>query len=378
MKRLNIGMSVLLGVALLTACESDRDSNPVLQVPTTFVLNTPANAANVYDLQSSKTIELTCSQPDYGYPAKVTYAVQVSLSEQFVEETETADATYQTLPSTFTSAKMEVDTKEIDKAVLKLGGWEEEKDCPTTPVSVFVRLYASVASGMNAIESNKVELKAIPYYMDISDAVPVTYYLLGNFIGDETWGSAIGVSAFPMSLVEGCVYDPNTGKGEFAYTGYFPANEGFKVVAVPGAWDDQWGNNGTAGNGDLVNDKNSQNIQVAAAGWYTLHLNTVKNTLTMEEATLDPAPTEYDAITLTYGDESVEMTKVTMEHSHVWYANITIAANCKAKFTSGDKTWGGEVFPFGLAAEGNISCKAGTYTVIFNDLDECYYFKVTE
>lgn len=67
----------------------------------------------------------------------------------------------------------------------------------------------------------------------------------------------------------------------------------------------------------------------------------------MKATTFETQPTEYDAVTLIYGSESVNMTKVTMEHSHVWYADITIAASCKAKFTSGDKTWGGEVFPFG-------------------------------
>ena len=96
----------------------------------------------------------------------------------------------------------------------------------------------------------------------------------------------------------------------------------------------------------------------------------------MKATTFETQPTEYDAVTLIYGSESVNMTKVTMEHLHVWYADITIAASCKAKFTSGDKTWGGEVFPFGSFVDGaTISCKPGDYTVLFNELDECYYFK---
>ncbi|MFR9261478.1 MAG: SusF/SusE family outer membrane protein [Bacteroides cellulosilyticus] len=159
---------------------------------------------------------------------------------------------------------------------------------------------------------------------------------------------AAGTAYFPMSLVKGYAYDANTGKGEFTYTGYIPADKGFKVVATPGAWDDQWGNADSEGFTNLVNDKNSQNIKVNAAGWYTLHLNTLENKLTMKATTFETQPTEYDAVTLIYGSESVNMTKVTMEHSHVWYADITIAASCKAKFTSGDKTWGGEVFPFEL------------------------------
>ena len=67
LKKINILTSILVATALLTACEDDRDSNPTIQEPTTFVLNTPANATyNVYDLNQSKNIELTCTQPDYG------------------------------------------------------------------------------------------------------------------------------------------------------------------------------------------------------------------------------------------------------------------------------------------------------------------------
>ena len=75
---------------------------------------------------------------------------------------------------------------------------------------------------------------------------------------------AAGTAYFPMSLVKGYAYDANTGKGEFTYTGYIPADKGFKVVATPGAWDDQWGNADSEGFTNLVNDKNSQNIKVNA------------------------------------------------------------------------------------------------------------------
>lgn len=377
MKKLNILTFMLMGVALMTACEDDRDSNPIIQEPTTFVLNTPANAAsNVYDLNQSKIIELTCTQPDYGYPAIVTYTVQVDLTDQWTEETEVSDASYLTLPASTTSAKIDTDAGELNKAIVKLSGWTSENDYDGEPMSVFVRLYAHIGSNGYPIHSNSIKLKVTPYYLDVTDAVPVTYYLLGAFIGETPWESSIGTSAFPMSLIKGYPYDVNTGKGEFTYTGYIPAGQGFKVVAVPGAWDDQWGNAGSAGSDNLVNDKNSQDIKVTAAGWYTLHLNTIKNELTLKSTTFETQPVEYDAITLTYGSETVELTQVTMEHSHVWYADVTIAESCKAKFTSGDKTWGGEVFPFGSCTDdATISCKPGDYVVIFNDIDECYYFK---
>ena len=377
MKKLNILMSMLVGVTLLTACENDRDSNPTIQEPTTFVLNTPANAvSNVYDLNRSKNIELTCTQPNYGYPAIVTYAVQVALTDKWDDESDVADATYMTLATDGTSAQIDAVAAEMNKAIVKLAGWTSEADYDGEPMSVFVRLYAHIGTDGYPIHSNVIELKVLPYYMDVTDAVPATYYLLGSFIGDGKWTAETGVSNFPMSLVKDYQYDPETGKGDFTYTGYFPADGTFKVVTVPGVWEAEWGNKDVEGTDNLVKDKNSKNIKIAASGWYTLSLNTKEDKLTLKETTFETAPTEYDAITLTYGEESVAMTKVTMEHSHVWYADVTIATSGKAKFTSGDKTWGGEVFPFGLSVEGStISCKPGNYVVVFNDLEGCYYFK---
>lgn len=73
----NILLAVTFALPLFTACETDNDSNPILNEPDTFTLNTPAYAANnVYDLKNAQTVELTCSQPDYGFPAATTYTVQ--------------------------------------------------------------------------------------------------------------------------------------------------------------------------------------------------------------------------------------------------------------------------------------------------------------
>ena len=59
----NILLAVTFALPLFTACETDNDSNPILNEPDTFTLNTPAYAANnVYDLKNAQTVELTCSQ----------------------------------------------------------------------------------------------------------------------------------------------------------------------------------------------------------------------------------------------------------------------------------------------------------------------------
>ena len=66
------------------ACDEDRDSNPTLQDAPTFVLNTPAFAANnVYSLANSDYVVLTTTQPDYGFPASTVYTVNVSLDSKW-------------------------------------------------------------------------------------------------------------------------------------------------------------------------------------------------------------------------------------------------------------------------------------------------------
>lgn len=77
-----------LGLGIFTACDDDRDSNPTLISPTEFVLNTPAISGTVIDLANSSSIEISCSQPDYGFPANVGYYVQVAFDESMTDFTE--------------------------------------------------------------------------------------------------------------------------------------------------------------------------------------------------------------------------------------------------------------------------------------------------
>ena len=78
----------LVTLPFMASCSKDIDSNPTLQDPTTFHLNTPALAlgGNVYDLEKGKTLNLTTSQPDYVFPLATTYEVQVSLNKDFSDK----------------------------------------------------------------------------------------------------------------------------------------------------------------------------------------------------------------------------------------------------------------------------------------------------
>ena len=66
MKKLNIMALLLMGALLFTACDADRDDNPVIdlskpQAPIT--LNTPIFAGGTYDLENTDSVLLTCTAP---------------------------------------------------------------------------------------------------------------------------------------------------------------------------------------------------------------------------------------------------------------------------------------------------------------------------
>lgn len=385
------GIIAILALTLgFTACSDDNDSNPTLNVPDSFVLNTPPYAGSVYDLTSSTSLELTTSQPDYGYTAAVVYAVQVSLTDTWTDE-----ETYQELSTTSTQTIVDADAVEMAKAIVKLSGWTSETDFDGNSMDVYVRLRATLASGepTSTVYSNAVKLTVLPYYIELTDAMPNFYFLIGGGIGDGKWTNAlssVGLSTIPMSLVPDYEYDAKTGNGKFTYTVYLqPSTDtkdnSFKVIGlVNGAmsWDEQWGASGSG----LVHNDNGDNINVSEAGWYRLDADQVAGTLTMTQLDAGPANT-YSSMQLLgefsdWDGNPVEMT-LTDQHEHTWWTKITFAENTEVKFranNSWDVSWGGDAFPFAVAAAGgsNINAKAGTYIVVFNDIEGSYAFFAQE
>lgn len=93
MKRFNYILFGILGLVLsAVSCSGPEEENPVINKPTKFVLNTPAFQKQYIDLQNSSTMNLTCSQPDYGFAAAASYFVQVSLTEDFADFIEIEEA----------------------------------------------------------------------------------------------------------------------------------------------------------------------------------------------------------------------------------------------------------------------------------------------
>jgi len=133
MKKIFSFALMLLGmVATLTSCSEDRDSNPNIQTPTTFNVNTPALADQYIQLSATNKVNLTWSQPNYGYNTLATYAIQVGLVQEDgtvdwnVKETTDADGNIVTenkfLETTFTNCNVNIPGEELARAINEIDG----------------------------------------------------------------------------------------------------------------------------------------------------------------------------------------------------------------------------------------------------------------
>ena len=220
MKNLYKLFTLTMGLLALSACEADRDSNPVLNEPDTFVLNVPAFASNnVYDLKNSESLELTCTQPDYGIPMATTYSVQISLEENFVDahaETNT-EANYTTLGTTHSSAKMEVKALEFALALGDLWSASSDEEFPTTPIPVYVRLKAELTnSGRGIAFSNVIELPKVLGYKAVPPLeLPSSIFINGSMAGSN-WSNWVPLAAVNgMSKFFGLFYFGGTDMFKF-------------------------------------------------------------------------------------------------------------------------------------------------------------------
>ena len=193
MKKISILAFLFAGMLSFSSCESDRDSNPVLQEPTEFVLNTPAYVNSYYELAKSKTIELTCSQPNFGYTAPAVYAVQVSLDPSFEN--------FIQLDTKYSTAKMNVDASEMAVALTNLAVAEgkTEADFPLEG-HINIRLVAELNSATETVSSITSNIISIPVMVEFAlppVLLPETVYVVGNHNG-WNWGNSL-----PATLVWG-------------------------------------------------------------------------------------------------------------------------------------------------------------------------------
>ena len=227
MKKLSI--SLALGLAALvgfTSCEEDRD--PVYQSPTKFVLNEPALQNTDIVLNPTGEIQFQCSQPDYGYSAVATYAMQMSLTEDFAK-------VYDLAPSSkATMAVINVKQSDVATGYCVLNGYESSEDwVPATDVTMYFRA-TCVLDGVegSSITSNVVKLNKVTPYFAIPE--PAFIYLVGS---PEGWAGPVEANA--DHYAEWRLFEPKTAIGSKVFSGVFnlPAAPMFRFYTALTGWD---------------------------------------------------------------------------------------------------------------------------------------------
>lgn len=206
MKKLSILFACLVAVLGFSSCQEDTD--PQYKNPTQFVLNTPALVNQLYELSADGTIDLSWSQPDYGYAATAAYKVQVSLDG--------VDSTYIECGTEYKTCYAQVKASEVAEAICKLRGIESEDDYTDEPArKLYVRVHAYI-SGIEGsdIVSNAIVLNQVKEYCAIQS--PGYIYLIGNVGG---WTGPDGANA--DALAKWRLFESATAIGSKIYSGVF-------------------------------------------------------------------------------------------------------------------------------------------------------------
>lgn len=378
---------LLSSICLFAACADDNDSNPTLVIPTTFQLNTPAYAPESVDLSTTSGLAFTWSQPNYGgFPVAAQYQMQFSLNNSFTtsvaealaDESGATVADYVALDQIYNSCKGTVDAAQLAKGLMQIAKWDSDKVPATT--AVYARLAADYANSI--VYSNVVTINVSPYYVELKDAAPIMWYLVGNNILDGSWSNNPGVSSLPMFIQSDYAYDKATGEGEITYLNYF-TTDGWKIQPKDFNWNLGFMSDGNP-NGAVFrnNGDDNGNIWCDPEGYYLVTVNTANNTCTI--APQDITPKVYDQICMSgsfNGWSDTDMTPANKEgENHVWVYTMTVEEGVveQVKFKiagSWDTNWGygtedGEVNTCGKGTNGgkNIGVPEGTWIILFNDI----------
>ena len=253
---------VVMSLTLMTACSDDNDSNPSIQTPTEFKLNTPALVNTPIDLANSSKIMLTCSQPNYGYTASVQYTVQVATDENMTDAVE--------LSETSTSAKVAINASSLASALTNIyvEKGKTEADFPMD-VKAYFRLKANIVTSNGTVVegteilSNVVSLNKIHLLYSLPPVnLPSNVFVVGNFC-DWDWAKS-----FDMVQVYGTdntfwrlVYIDDSGIKLNTVAEWNKSEVGYAGISVSGDCKD-----------DII-DKDG-NIASSKPGWYLVIVTT--------------------------------------------------------------------------------------------------------
>ncbi|MBO4996001.1 MAG: SusE domain-containing protein [Muribaculaceae bacterium] len=167
-------LMIIMGIAM-TGCKDD--TQPRLNTPSEFVLNTPALANQLYIITESSHIDFTMSQPNYGVGCVPNYQIYVSDTQDFANAVEVDYVT--------TDAAMSVPGEKFSTAICTLFGYDDPENFDSKPRPVYVRAKAWMENApYSEILSNVVCLAQVSPYFAVK--LPDAIYLVGQPNGWNT------------------------------------------------------------------------------------------------------------------------------------------------------------------------------------------------
>ena len=239
MKKIFSFALMLLGIAtVLTSCKDDRDSNPTIGTPTKFVVNASPVAGQYIQLSPENRVNLTWSQPDYGYNALATYQIQVGLYNGGNIIWSQEDGVDKFLETTYTKCNADISGEEIAEAICVIDGVPDEEhyvDLGFREIAFRVKSSIQDSRGNDvagtAILSNPVVFDHMAAYCAIKSLGSV--YIIGNCGG---WTEPKAANA--ETLADWRIYE--TEIGSKIYKGVVTMPEGdltFRIYTALTGWD---------------------------------------------------------------------------------------------------------------------------------------------
>lgn len=221
MKKISV-LSVLAMILTLSLTSCKEDTQPRLDYPTEFQLNTPPYAQQEYIVDEGGYIEFTCSQADYGLATTPQYQLQVAKPVEGVED---AELNWVDVEYTTTHANMTIPAEPFCMAVCSAYEWSEAAQT-VNAVPLKVRCISRIlnASEDYVITSNTISLDLVKVYFAIK--LPDAIYLIGKPSG---WD--INSKAMPLYETE---------IGSRVYQATYTIAEGdfeFRFYDEVGSWD---------------------------------------------------------------------------------------------------------------------------------------------
>ncbi|MBR1687301.1 MAG: SusE domain-containing protein [Prevotella sp.] len=255
---------LLCSIGLFAACADDRDHNPTIVQPAagSFVLNTPAYSSSTIDLETTSSLPLTWSQPNYGgFPVAANYYIQISLdgnytvsaADEAADESGATVCNYVELANPLISCSADLDKNQLAAAITTISKWETDDDVPATQ-DVYVRV-KSTFSSLEPVYSNVIKLTVVPVFAEAA-SYPEYIYEIGNESG---WATV-----HPLR-------SPNF---DGIYQGYYYMDGEFKFRPNEGDWNGDW-ELGTVVNETegTFEDNGGSNFTGVDAGFYQIDAN---------------------------------------------------------------------------------------------------------